>query len=131
MKNKFDETEFLGKFENAVKSHLVSDVPVGVTLSGGMDSGSIAAIASSYKKLKNQLKAFSTIPPYTTNEKKWIDDMVKTFNLDHQYLQINLNKMDETINDILSFHDEPFLSSNCIYQFLLRKKLKKVMLKYC
>ena len=39
--------------------------------------------------------------------------------------------MDETINDILSFHDEPFLSSNCIDQFLLRKKLKKVMLKYC
>ena len=57
--------------------------------------------------------------------KKWIDDMVKTFNLDHQYLQINLNKMDETINDILSFHDEPFLSSNCIYQFLLRKKIKE------
>ena len=69
LKNKFDETEFLGKFENAVKSHLVSDVPVGVTLSGGMDSGSIAAIASSYKKLTYPLKAFSTIPPYTTNEK--------------------------------------------------------------
>ena len=90
-----------------------------------MDPGSIAAIASSYKKLTYPLKVFSTIPPYTTNEKKWIDDMVKTFNLDHQYLQINLNKMDETINDILSFHDEPFLSSNCIYQFLLRKKIKE------
>lgn len=40
-----EQTKFL--FEQAVKRQLVSDVPVGSYLSGGMDSGSITAIASS------------------------------------------------------------------------------------
>jgi len=35
-------------FENAVKRQMVSDVPVGSYLSGGMDSGSITAVASSH-----------------------------------------------------------------------------------
>ena len=50
-----------------------------------MDSGSIAVIAR-YKKLTYPLKVTYTIP-ITQRMKKWIDDMVKTFNLDHQYLQ--------------------------------------------
>ena len=39
-----EETKHL--FEQAVKRHMTSDVPVGAYLSGGMDSGSIASVAS-------------------------------------------------------------------------------------
>ena len=39
-----DETKYL--FEQAVSRHMTSDVPVGAYLSGGMDSGSIASVAS-------------------------------------------------------------------------------------
>ena len=35
-------------FENAVTRQMISDVPVGSYLSGGMDSGSITAIASKH-----------------------------------------------------------------------------------
>lgn len=41
-----EEFDFL--FQNAVKRHIVSDVPVGCYLSGGMDSGSITMIASNH-----------------------------------------------------------------------------------
>lgn len=37
-------------FEEAVRSHMVSDVPLGVSLSGGLDSSSIFAVASRIKK---------------------------------------------------------------------------------
>ncbi|MDA7546249.1 asparagine synthase (glutamine-hydrolyzing) [Alphaproteobacteria bacterium] len=124
-KKRFNESEFFSKFKNSVETHLISDVPVGLTLSGGMDSSSITAIAASQGNFKYPLKAFSTIPPFTTNEKLWIDDIVNKFDLDHEYLDINFNDISQIINEILRFHDEPFLSSNCIYQYLLRKKISE------
>lgn len=40
------DAQFVSLFRNAVQSQLVSDVPLGAYLSGGMDSGAIVAVAS-------------------------------------------------------------------------------------
>jgi len=55
--SKADGARVAESFEQAVCSHLVSDAPLGVSLSGGLDSSSIFAIAS---RLRNdRLPAFS------------------------------------------------------------------------
>ena len=52
--NKYDVAEFREQFTNSVKRHLMSEVPYGVLLSGGLDSSIVASIASrEYKKLGN------------------------------------------------------------------------------
>ena len=48
MSFEFAKTETKSLFEQAVKRQMVSDVPVGSYLSGGMDSGSITAVASNH-----------------------------------------------------------------------------------
>ncbi len=64
-----DEREYIEEldrlFNQAVKRQLVSDVPVGSYLSGGMDSGSITAIASRSMSLSGQCESYSH--PHNSN----------------------------------------------------------------
>lgn len=53
-----DMARVRASLEEAVRSHMVSDVPVGVSLSGGLDSSSIFALASRIGK--ERLSVFST-----------------------------------------------------------------------
>ncbi|MEE2001553.1 asparagine synthase B [Alkalimonas sp. MEB108] len=48
--NPADEAELRKALEQSVKSHLMSDVPYGVLLSGGLDSSLISAIAQQFAK---------------------------------------------------------------------------------
>ena len=49
--NKYNQKEFEEKLEEAVNSHLISDVPIGTFLSGGLDSSIITGIVA--QKFKN------------------------------------------------------------------------------
>jgi asparagine synthase (glutamine-hydrolysing) len=54
---------FLDLYERVVHDHLRSAMPVGIMLSGGLDSSSIAAMAAPLLKTKNQrLAAFTEVP---------------------------------------------------------------------
>ncbi len=51
------EEKLLGLLKNSIKRHLISDVPLGIFLSGGIDSSFIAALASNFSSEK--IKTFS------------------------------------------------------------------------
>ncbi|MDJ0752150.1 MAG: asparagine synthase-related protein [Ardenticatenaceae bacterium] len=58
---------FLEIYEEAVRCRLRSLQPIGVTLSGGLDSGSVTALAA--KNLPNQtLHAFTSVPRFNTDK---------------------------------------------------------------
>ncbi len=111
-------------FFESIKYHMISDVPVAFTLSGGIDSSLITGVASSINSEEN-LNFFSVKPKNTIDESFWINTTVKKYNLKHSYLlddDINLN---DTLEKILFYHDEPIQSSNAIYQFHLRKFVRE------
>lgn len=64
-------TRFLDELGQAVDSHLRSDVPVGACLSGGLDSGALALLAS--RHMATPLRTFSVTYPGTAfDESPWI-----------------------------------------------------------
>lgn len=64
-------TRFLDELGQAVDSHLRSDVPVGACLSGGLDSGALALLAS--RRMATPLRTFSVTYPGTAfDESPWI-----------------------------------------------------------
>lgn len=109
--------------DESVKNSLISDVPLGVLLSGGLDSSLIAAYAARHKK---DLKTFSVIFPnhIKYNEQlhaRRVADYLKT-----NHIEINAEDISpELIEDLSYFYDEPFSDPSIIPTYILSKAVKK------
>jgi asparagine synthetase B (glutamine-hydrolysing) len=65
---------------SAIESHLIADVPVGVFLSGGLDSGVIASVASKYKETElNTLSIYFDEPEFSEKKYQDIFDTISKF----------------------------------------------------
>lgn len=126
---RFEPDEFLNCFKETISLHLRSDVPLATTLSGGMDSSSITAVASQQRDSREKLHAFSVIPPQTLDESPWIDLTVKSTGIKHSYLDLEIPCMSTLFDEVLGIHDEPFQSSSCLYQYLLRRQVGELGIK--
>jgi asparagine synthase (glutamine-hydrolysing) len=110
--------------DRAVARQLVSDVPVGLFLSGGVDSSSIAAsaaIASGHR-----LSSFSVAFDYDkgVNELPKARLVAQTLGLDHHELRIRGDALEEVICALVRVHDEPFADAANIPLYLLARELR-------
>lgn len=112
------------RLEKAVGSHLVSDVPVGVFLSGGIDSSTITALAS--KQYSGRLKTFSVGFDYEhgVNELQKARELAQHFDTDHHELHVKGEDLPNVIESLVLSHDEPFGDAADIPLYLLCRELK-------
>ena len=103
--------------DESVKSHLVSDVPVGAFLSGGMDSS--AVVASMTKKVTGRVRTFSVgFTEGDYNELQFARTIANKFGTDHQELILEPNALD-ILDDLVWHLDEPFGDSSAIPTFMV------------
>jgi asparagine synthase (glutamine-hydrolysing) len=104
---------------DSVRRHLVSDVPIGVFLSGGLDSGTLVAIASevSDRPVKTFCIGFDD-PVY--NEADQARQVAERYGTDHHEYIVGPAGMGE-IEEILRFFDEPFADSSAIPTYFVSK----------
>ena len=118
----FDESKsiLLKYLEESIEKRLISDVPIGVFLSGGIDSSIITALASRYQE---KLKTFSM--GYQNNsffdEKKYAQQVSDHFKTEHHIFDLSNQDLLNPLNDILDHFDEPFADSSSIPVYLLSK----------
>jgi asparagine synthase (glutamine-hydrolysing) len=112
------------KLAATVERHTPTDVPVGISLSGGIDSSSIAGILalSPFRATRN-LRAFSITPPKTTDESFLIDATVRHTSIPHSYVALDALDHPLLLSQLIDFHDEPIQSSGAFYQFVLRRRM--------
>ena len=110
------EEELSRLFSKAVESQLVSDVSVGSYLSGGMDSGSITAIASNiFKKSNNSLKTFTIGFDLTSasgielsfDERKEAKYMSNKFKTEHYEMILKSGDMEKSLPKLAYHLEEP------------------------
>lgn len=115
--------ELTGKLQQAVASCLVSDVPVGLFLSGGLDSSLVTALAA--KMSTGTLKTFTlTYGEGSSNRGKDLDsrlarEVATRYGTDHTEVSVSAHDFPKELPSILSHFDEPFSGAVSTY-FLSR-----------
>jgi asparagine synthase (glutamine-hydrolysing) len=107
-------TQILGGIlEDAVRGHLVSDVPLGVLLSGGVDSSAITALASGV--VGSGLRTFSA--GFDVEEHSELDYarlMATHVGTRHTERVVGAESLDQMLPRVLSMYDEPFADTSAI-----------------
>ena len=114
------EEELKNVLEESFQYRMVSDVPVGVFLSGGIDSSLVAALLC--KNSKQQLKTF-TIGFHESefNEAPYARKIAEYLKTDHSELYCSAKDALEIIPKFPEIYDEPFGDSSGIPTYLLSK----------
>jgi len=108
----------------SVHRRLVSDVPLGAFLSGGIDSSVIVALASAHTdKLKTFSIGYQDEPMYDeTRFARLVADRYKT---DHTEFRLTSDDLYENVFDVLDYIDEPFADSSALAVNILCQQTKK------
>ena len=101
--------EIKAVFMDAVRLRLRSDVPVGVLLSGGVDSSSIVGAIAAMDALHNLTILSVTSDDPAHSEEKFVDVMAKYNGLDPQKINVSNDPMAllDRLSDACWFNDEP------------------------
>jgi len=91
-------------FTKSIKHHLESDVPIGIFLSGGIDSTSVLSVASQFSEVNTLSIGFK--------EKKWDEshiskNIAKYYKSNHHELIIKEDDLIEHLDDFISTIDQP------------------------
>jgi asparagine synthase (glutamine-hydrolysing) len=105
------------KLDETVRSQLVADVPVGVFLSGGVDSSTIAAYAArAVREAGGKLKSFSIgfdDPQY--DESELAQAVAQHLGTEHHVLRLENSRFDvSTLDTILDHTGQPLGDTSCI-----------------
>ncbi len=129
-----EDTKFEGSYEDAqkllrtkldasVSERLISDVPLGTFLSGGIDSSVISTIASRHVSTLQTFSIGFRDNPYF-DETKYAEMVAKKINSNHTIIAVSDKDFEEHMVSILDSFDEPFADSSAIAVSMLSKYVK-------
>lgn len=116
--------KFYSLFTECVKMRLMSDVPLGVFLSGGLDSSAVVSVMS--KMVSDPVKTFSV--GYNNaediSELKYADIIADTFKTDHHTFTLDPKGFIDSLDILLKHMEEPVVESPAIALYHIAKLCK-------
>lgn len=110
--------------DKAVERRLISDVPLGAFLSGGIDSSVIVGLASKYVNRINTFSIGYKDEPFF-DETHYAELVAKHFNTNHTTFKLTNDDLFEVLFKVLDYFDEPFADSSAIAVYILSMHTRK------
>lgn len=110
--------------EQSVREHLMSDVPLGVWLSGGVDSTTILHYAA--QASNSTLRTFSiSFNGQSFDESAYINEVVRQYGTEHEQLDLNPEQdLEGAIRELSYYSDEPSADSGALPVWFLSRLCK-------
>jgi asparagine synthase (glutamine-hydrolysing) len=111
----------------AVRRRLVADVPVGVLLSGGLDSSLIVGLLAEegQRDLATFSIGFESAGGEEGDEFRWSDIVAERFGTDHHQLRIPTDDVLDVVPETVAAMSEPMVSHDVVAFYLLSKEVSQ------
>ena len=111
----------------AVVRRMVADVPVGVLLSGGIDSSIVVALLAEQGQhgLATFSIGFDSAGGESGDEYFYSDLVAKTFDTDHHRIHIDSSRLLPAVPKTIAAMSEPMVSHDCVAFYLLSEEVSK------
>ena len=117
---------FLDKLDESVRIRMISDVPFGAFLSGGIDSSAVVALMSRHTDMP--VKTFSVgFKEGGFSELAYAADIARQFSTDHHELEVSVDQVIELLPDLVRFRDAPVAEPSDIPIYLLARESRKTV----
>ena len=112
------------RLDSAVEKRLMSDVPFGVFLSGGIDSSANVALMS--QKMDRPVDTFTIgFKDHThLNELEYAQKIAKKYNTNHHEILVDESDMLDYLDDLVHHQDEPIADWVCVPLYFVSKLAK-------
>lgn len=117
-------TKLAELLESSVKYRMISDVPIGAFLSGGVDSSIVTALMT--KNSPEPIKTFTIgFEEKGFNEFEHANIIVEKYGTEHKEIVLSSKNYIKTMEELISFKDAPLSVPNEVPLYLMSKELKK------
>lgn len=118
------QEELTALYRRALKRHLLSDVPVGLLLSGGLDSGLLLALMSLYG---NSWPTYTVGYGSTFADDELVDaaDTARAFGAQHHEVRLERKIFEETLPKIVACLEEPIASSSIVPMYFVCERARQ------
>lgn len=117
--------QFQQLFITSVKRRLRSDVEVGTSLSGGLDSSSIAAIIKTQNPNSKFQVFTASFPGFEKDETAYANQVADQFQLQHHLVSPTAETLLNDIERLIHQQEEPFQSSSVYAQYKVYELTKQ------
>ncbi len=117
----------LGSLTTAVRRRMVADVPVGVLLSGGLDSSLVVALLAGegQRGLSTFSIGFDSVGGREGDEFRYSDLVAKTFDSDHHQIRVPSQDLVPPLEAAVAAMSEPMVSHDCVAFYLLSQEVAR------
>jgi asparagine synthase (glutamine-hydrolysing) len=112
--------ELWSKLDSAVERQLLADVPIGIFLSGGLDSSTVATLAAA--RSKDRMKAFSiAFDDPTFDESEHARTVARSIGVEHVVETLRERDLIDVVESALDRLDEPLADPSYLPTYLLSR----------